>query len=224
MTRGTKGSLLVVKVGGSLLGWEGFPEALERQLSSLRDERIVVIVGGGRFVDFLRELDSLHRIGEKRSHRLALRALDVTARLTADLVPGLSVVTRTDGLAQVWARGRVPVLAPRGFVRGLDADSPEPLPERWDVTSDSIAARLAVVLHAHELRLLKSTAPDGITTRGEASRSGLVDPLFAAVSGPCPRVTVVNLREPSPVVHELAPDRSGRDDASDARSPSAGPL
>ena len=62
------------------------------------------------------------------------------------------------------------------------------------MTSDAIAARVAVVLAAIELVLLKSAPmPPGVDRR-EAARLGLVDPAFPEVSGPLDRVTYVNYR------------------------------
>jgi aspartokinase-like uncharacterized kinase len=199
----TKLKTIVLKVGGSLLDWPGFPEGFQTCLDALLPHRVVVIVGGGRAADFLRELDSLHGIGEKRAHGLALRALDLTAHLAAALVPSLTVVERPDELEATWKCGVTPVLTPRWFVETIDREATEPLEESWEVTTDSIAARLAVHLRADELRLLKSIGPDGTWSRTEASRSGLVDPAFPRVSRACPVVSVVNLRTDPLMSHTL---------------------
>lgn len=188
------GRTVVLKLGGSLLTWPGFPPRLRAYLDALTPDRPVLIVGGGKGADFIRELDSVHRIGEKRSHELAIRVLDVTARVAAVVVPGLRVVERPGGLAGVWEGGGVPVLAPRWLLENLDAGTPGALPERWDVTTDSIAARAAVLLGAGELRLIKSTGLGGVSSRSEAANRGLVDPYFPTAAAPLERVSVVNLR------------------------------
>ena len=194
---------VVVKVGGSLLGWEEFPARLRDYLDRLGSERIVIVVGGGRAADFIRELDSVHAIGEKRSHGLALRALDLTAHVVAALVPGLAVVERSDELPGAWECGVVPVLSPRWFVENVDRHSTAPLPESWAVTTDSIAARAAVYLGAGELRLLKSVGPGELSSRSEAADAGYVDPAFAEVSAPLGRLTIVNLRGNPPTTHHM---------------------
>jgi aspartokinase-like uncharacterized kinase len=194
---------VVIKVGGSLLGWKEFPARLTRYLEPLRSERLVLVVGGGRAADFVRALDSEHGIGEKRSHGLALRALDLTAEVLAALVPGLAVVERTDDLTRVRERGLIPVLAPRWFVENVDRVSREPLAESWAVSTDSIAARLAVSRGAVELRLVKSAAPLGLLNRRQAADAGFVDPAFPAVSAAIGRVSVVNLRDDPPTTHRL---------------------
>lgn len=196
---------IVVKVGGSLLGWPEFPARLRQHLDRSRHERLVLIVGGGRAADLIRELDVLHDLGESRSHALALRALDLTAHLVDSLVPGLSVVERTDELADVWRRGRVPLLAPRWFLETIDRNSTEPLPESWEITTDSIAAHVALHLGAEELRMLKSRGAGGLKSksRAEAAVAGLVDPEFPRASASCERVAIVNLRADPPTIDYL---------------------
>lgn len=186
---------LVVKLGGSLLDWPGFPGALSAALHSLGPTPVVLVVGGGKVADVVRTLDSALGIGELRSHGLALRALDLTAEVVAAVVPGLTVVESADQLAGVWSAGRTPVLAPRRFMEEVDRPSADPLPATWAVTTDSIAARLAGRLGAAGLLLLKSTAPGADQTLQDAADSGLVDPYFPAAARPIPWVRVRNLRE-----------------------------
>ena len=186
--------VVVVKVGGSLLDWPELPGRLSAYLESRRADRLVVIVGGGRFADALRALDALQGLGEARSHALALRVLDLTAHLLASLLPGLAAVDDLDDLPSAWSSGLVPVLAPRRF---LDADdrSPDPLPHAWTTTTDAIAARVAVRLEAEELALLKSVSLPNGCDRAEAARLGLVDPEFPWASKGVPVVTFLALRE-----------------------------
>ena len=68
------------------------------------------------------------------------------------------------------------------------------LPATWDVTSDTIAARIAEHLQARTLVLMKSmSAPVG-TTREAAARMGLVDPMLPRAARSIPgNVEVVNL-------------------------------
>ena len=187
-------SLVVVKVGGSLLDWPELPVRLSAYLEGRRGDRLVLVAGGGRFADVLRDLDGRHSVGEARSHALALNVLDLTARFLATLVAGLEVVEGTEDLADPWSRGAVPVLAPRRFVEADDR-SPDPLPHAWTTTSDSIAARLAVRIGAGELALLKSTSLPYRCDRAEAARLELVDSEFPRASGRLSVVTYCNLRE-----------------------------
>jgi aspartokinase-like uncharacterized kinase len=67
-----------------------------------------------------------------------------------------------------------------------------PLPHSWDVTSDSIAARVAAELQA-ELVLLKSTPPPSDDLPAAAA-SGYVDPYFPTAAAGLQSVRFVNLR------------------------------
>jgi aspartokinase-like uncharacterized kinase len=194
---------VVIKVGGSLLAWPGLPQALKRLLEAERDGRPVLVAGGGAMADVLRTLDSVHGIGENQAHALALRVLDVTAHVVAGLVPGLRLVLWPDDLRDVWQAGAVPVLAPRAFMETVDRREEGALPETWSTTSDSIAARIACLLGASRLMLLKSTAPAGPIGREEASRQGLVDPVFPRAARGLRSVVCVNLRALPPDTVEL---------------------
>ncbi|MBX6313928.1 MAG: uridylate kinase [Isosphaeraceae bacterium] len=186
---------VVLKVGGSLLDWPDLPRSLRRYLADRQRDRLVLIVGGGRAADWVRDLDRWHGLGEECSHELALRALDLTAYLLAALVPGLEVVTRLEEVAPAWATSLIPILAPRLVLEADDRKSVDPLPHTWEVTTDAIAARIAARLDADELVLLKSTPLPPGTDRAGAARLGLVDPAFGRASRTLRRVTYLNLRD-----------------------------
>jgi aspartokinase-like uncharacterized kinase len=183
----------VVKVGGSLLDWPRLPDRLRGLLTPREGTRPVLVAGGGGAADVVRRLDAAHGLGEEVSHALALGALDLTAQVLAALVPGLSVAVAAGALDPIWRQGRVPVLAPR-LLLDVDEGSPGALPHRWEVTTDSIAARVAVLLGASSLLLLKSAPlPEGCD-RSDAARLGLVDPAFEGASRGLPRVAYLDLR------------------------------
>ena len=173
-------SCVVIKVGGSLLGWPELPGRLAAFLARLRDqdptraEKHLLIAGGGEAVDVVRMMDRVHHLGETRAHWLAIRAMDFTAELLAAVVPGAMVVSRPEELSSARNLGMIPVLAPRRMLEEIDSRGLSPLLESWDVTSDSIAARIAIHLTARRLILLKSKAvPHGDHSRGSnAPRTG----------------------------------------------------
>jgi aspartokinase-like uncharacterized kinase len=83
------------------------------------------------------------------------------------------------------------VLDPIDFMDHVDGRVPgQRLPVGWHVTSDSIAARVADVVGASELVLLKSKLPDG----GESSE--FVDEYFETAAANLSRLRAVNLRDP----------------------------
>lgn len=196
------GEILVTKVGGSLLPWGAFPGRLRAYLDGWSSRSIVLVVGGGRAADFVRELDSHHGLGQIQSHGLALRSLDLTAHLLSALLNGLEVVDDPGRLGSVWAKGCIPVLAPRWFVDTIAGAPPDPLEASWDVTTDSIAARLADYLGGAELHLLKSVGVGDARSRRVLAERGIVDPAFPRESRRLGRVGLINLRADVP---ELVP-------------------
>ncbi len=183
---------IVAKVGGSLMDLPDLSGRVTEFVARRRGDRLVLIAGGGDAADFVRTMDRMHGLGEAKSHGLAIRSLDLTAHALAAIVPGLVVAETLAEMKACWAQGDVPVLAPR---RVLD-DDPDPLESSWDVTTDSIAARIARLIPADRLVLVKSTAAEPGMTREQAAERGLVDPRFARESRAIPRVTMINLRDP----------------------------
>ncbi len=108
--------VVVIKVGGSLLGWEGLASRLAGFLSGRAAERVLLIVGGGPAADWARDLDRLHGLGEERSHHLAIRAMDLSAHALAAFgdAAGLAftMIGRIEDLDAAWMSGRLPILAP----------------------------------------------------------------------------------------------------------------
>lgn len=197
---------LVVKVGGSLLDWPGLPDRLARVIAQ-HDRPTLLIAGGGAIVDAIRRLDAVHRLGEESSHWLAIRALDLTARLLAESGRVGPVVHSPRRSLARWKPGQAPVLAPDRFLR-RDDRRPGALPRSWAVTSDSIAARVAQRLDG-DLLLLKSTPwPEGQGI-DEAVRLGLVDPVFPTEAAELRAVWYRDLRDPDARDQPISPSGAG---------------
>ena len=77
-------------------------------------------------------------------------------------------------------------------LRSLDATDDDPLPCNWEVTSDSIAARVARELESCELILFKSVYREA-TELGALAAQGIVDSYFPQAADRVP-VRIVNLR------------------------------
>jgi aspartokinase-like uncharacterized kinase len=193
-----RGAVVVAKVGGSLLDWPDLPVRLRSWLETMSasGSRPVLLAGGGALADAVRWLDATHEIGPERAHWLAVRALDLAAHALAAIVPGVVVISGLDEIGPAHARGETPVFAPTRFLRDdEDQDDPDALPQDWTVTSDSIAARLASVLNADALVLLKSASPTPGLDRISAARAGLIDLAFPRASDGLETVLVLNLRD-----------------------------
>jgi aspartokinase-like uncharacterized kinase len=140
--------LTVVKVGGGL-GADALP-ALCTTLGELGERHpLLVVPGGAGFADAVREADRRFGLRATTSHRMAILGMEQFGWLLSELIPGAE---RRADLAPVRA-GRTTLLLPAG----LPLDE---LPSSWQVTSDSIAAWVAVRVGAGRLVLIKEV--DGL--------------------------------------------------------------
>ena len=146
--------MIVVKVGGSLYDHPRLGPGLRAFLDSL-GEPVLLVPGGGGFADAVRKLDALHQLGEEVSHRLALQAMNLAGNFLKSL--GISAT----------------------ILNAVEFESE--LPHSWNVTSDSIAARAAMVHRASRLILLKSIDIPLCTSWSEATERGWVDPHFPTI-------------------------------------------
>ena len=175
--------LRVVKLGGSLLDLPDLVERLPRWMAQQAPARHVVIVGGGPFADALRILQPRLGLDDVAAHWLAIRAMSLSAQ---------RVQTAMAAAGQTWPivhcidehePQSVLLLDVEKMLRQAKEDG---LPENWAVTSDSIAAWVAIRLQALELVLLKSHLADVAPP--------FVDAHFATLAHRSPPCRVVDFR------------------------------
>jgi aspartokinase-like uncharacterized kinase len=199
-------SLRIVKLGGSLLDLPGVAERLRTWLAAEPPAATLLVAGGGRLADAIRQAQRVHALDDAASHRLCLDVMGVTGALACELLGEATLVRRPDEIDRT-PPGRLQVVDVREFLIAAT----DPLPESWQVTSDSIAAHLAILLGAEELVLLKSTLPESESSELSASAAalaaqGMVDDYFpravnaflsgaARRAGRSARVRLVNLRD-----------------------------
>jgi len=213
------------KLGGSLLDLPDLGARIARVIESDSKSRPLIVVGGGRAADVIRDWDRIHRLGDERAHWLALRAMGLNESLVVELVTDAVLIASRNEAETAWNDGRIPIVRSEDFLRreeaaivlenrefavsrlpGASESSDEqmrraspiataPLPRTWDVTSDSIAAWIALRWPAERLVLLKSVdAPSGFAP-GNCAEDG-VDPFFSRVVAPGGlALEWVNLRE-----------------------------
>ena len=173
---------VVVKVGGSLFDMPDLGGRLRAWLDELSTPFVILVPGGGATVDQVRFWDQRYGLGEEKAHWLALRGLTFNAHLLASLLPMSRVIQHLDECPSLFVSGLTPILDAYPWAAG-DHRQAGCLPHSWDVTSDSLAARLAIQAEASHLVLLKSVNfPRGMDWTS-ASREGLVDPYFGRVLG-----------------------------------------
>lgn len=145
---------VAIKVGGAV---SSIPGALPRIGKAVAEAAgrfpLVVIPGGGPFADQVRNFTQQHPTSQTAAHWMAILGMDQYAFALAEQIPGARVVDDQLGVQTALAAGAIPVLAPSRWLRAADE-----LPHRWEVTSDSLSAYLAMLLGATRLVLIKPVA------------------------------------------------------------------
>ena len=141
--------MIVVKLGGSLIHRA---QELVREIndySITEGKQILIVPGGSVFADTVRKVDA----SQEAAHWMAVLAMEQYGYYLADGTD----VRLVHGLDNTGEGARI--LLPYTFLKQNDE-----LPHSWDVTSDTIAAWVALKLNA---RLIKATDVDGIYIDGE---------------------------------------------------------
>ena len=177
----------VIKVGGSLLDFPPTRERLRRWLAPPSQTRNILLAGGGQLVNRIRDWHRMGHIGEERAHWMSVECMSLTAHLLQRWL-GAPLILHPDQLdsnpapnvvvdVQLWLRNEVD------------------MPVGWSLTSDSIAAGLAVQLDASELILLKSrTVFPGTNSVQSLIEDGTVDGQFGRYSQKLKSIGLVNFR------------------------------
>ncbi len=192
-------NLIVFKIGGSLLDLPNLPDALAEALDQRPGCAPLFIVGGGATADIVREWDAVHKLGDERAHGLALRAMALNELLLLDVWPALRHVRSRMQLEAACIVGKIPLLCTVCAVPALESKSGGKLPRTWRLTSDSIAAWVALHWQAAELVLLKSVPLPHNCTLHRAAELNLVDCCFSEWAAQLPRVGWTNLRAPEAI-------------------------
>jgi len=149
----------VIKVGGSLAE---DPERLRDLCANLSDfakkHTIVVMPGGGRFADVVRDFDQRFNLSSGIAHRMAILGMDQFGLLLSQIIPNSCATYLLDDARQLSETGVAPI-----FLASRLIFKEDPLENSWDVTSDSIAAYVASRLQAAKVLLV--TDVDGIFTK-----------------------------------------------------------
>ena len=177
---------IIIKAGGSLQKGKHLADIC-RKLGILGGKyRTIIIPGGGRFADKVRDCDPDFNLDQDTSHWMAILAMDQFGYLLSSLIPGSICTEDIDEAKEYSGKYHPAVLLPYRLIKDKD-----PLPHSWDVTSDSIAAWIAGYLNSKKLLLIKSMdhSADSYPYRDfenpvdiEAlENSGIVDPMFCRI-------------------------------------------
>ena len=180
-------SLIVAKVGGSLFDLPDLRHRLDRWIKSVNPCRILLVPGGGQVVEAIRALHLVHQLTEEQSHWLAIRGMSVNAHFLSDL---LGWPTQTNPREVITNA----VLDPLPFFVADDQEARR-LPHSWEITSDSLAFRVAEIAQAKYV-LLKSAPSPRVPDWKLLAEQGFIDPYFPTlVFNRNVDVELVNLRD-----------------------------
>jgi 5-(aminomethyl)-3-furanmethanol phosphate kinase len=197
--------VIVFKIGGSLLTLPRLAELVRKLIADHRPGEVLFVVGGGDAADAVRTWDEVHQLGERTSHALALKSLDLTRELLRQLVPELRPVRSRSQLAQAEREGVPAVLCVDCFLKSTLRGEAGGIEQSWRVTSDSIAAWVAGMLPSSKLVLLKSVpVPQGMSLAA-AAEAGLVDEAFPQMAAPLPTIGWLNGRAGEWVLEDWTP-------------------
>ncbi len=185
----------VVKVGGSLLDLSDLPQRLHNWLAKQTPAHHVLVAGGGVLVEQIRLWHQRIPIGDEAAHWMCVDLMTVTAHLLHDWLPEIPLIEDDRLLCQRIGERGCTIFGPADWMRHSEPSLPgQKLPANWEVTSDAIAGRLAIVLQADGLVLLKSTLPEATANLQQLADQGYLDPQLAALGPELPPTQFVNLR------------------------------
>jgi aspartokinase-like uncharacterized kinase len=188
----------VVKVGCSLFERPNLIRDLRQWLATQSPALHILVTGAGPLADSIKTWQPRFGASDAQSHWLCIDLLSITAKILQQGMPEFPLLTHFADLqfAIVAAREaeqpKTLVFDVQPFLCDIEPTvQPEPLPHSWDVSSDSIAARLAEVINADELVLLKARpCPEEQVDFAALSADHYVDQYFPSIA---PRVRKIRL-------------------------------
>jgi aspartokinase-like uncharacterized kinase len=193
----------VVKVGGSLFDLPDLPERIQRWFATQPPAHNVLLAGGGQLAKQIRTWNLMTSFDDATAHWMCVDLLSVTAQLLKTRLPDLGLIDDERVLRDRMGTPGATIFSPAMWLREREPKAAgRRLPWNWDVTSDSIAGRLAAVLPADELVLLKSSPPrDTADGLWDLTAAGYVDQFLPKLAAELPPVRTIDLR--SPVMSEF---------------------
>ena len=160
----------VVKIGGSLQESDCLSEWLNC-LVEYGAGRVVIVPGGGKYADTVRQDQLAHGFDDVKAHKLALLAMEQYAQQLNSIVPGLQCVSDLDSINSCLRNNQVPVWLPYKMIEGE-----KEVPASWEAGSDALAIWLAKQLNSHSVILVKSVKlPEHFSSVTELAGLGLID-------------------------------------------------
>ncbi|WP_404355615.1 uridylate kinase [Methylotuvimicrobium sp. KM1] len=167
-----KTGLRVIKFGGSLERGGALKSCLDKAAAFYR-EGSVWVPGGGDFAEQVRQAQQRWRFDDITAHEMALLAMQQMALLMHSMHRDCVLAGSSTDIVRQLDLGKPVIWSPD--VNELNQAG---VPASWDVTSDSLAAWLAVRLDADELILIKSAEVSQTADVNNLAELGFVDWAF----------------------------------------------
>jgi aspartokinase-like uncharacterized kinase len=163
----------VVKLGGSTASKAVLGEWIAALAGSALP--LVIVPGGGRFADQVRDAQESMGFSDKAAHAMAILAMDQFGHVILDRHDRFVRAQSLQEMELALRGGKIPVWLPSA----LAIPAPD-VRASWDITSDALAAWLAGKLGADALLLVKQTqAFSSADDVASLAARGIVDAGFA---------------------------------------------
>ncbi len=164
--------MIVLKLGGSLLAKPVLIQYLQLAQQKGRGQ-LVIVPGGGVFADQVRITQKQWQYDDQTAHCMAILAMQQMALLFYGLCADLLIVDKVAEIPLALQQHNVVVWSP--LSAELDVAG---IPASWEVTSDSLAAWLAIQLSASRLILVKSAHIQAGATLDQLTTLDVIDQTF----------------------------------------------
>ena len=132
----------------------GSPELalwLDKIVSKSKQSNYLIVPGGGKFADSIRNLQKTYQFDDVAAHQMAMLAMCQYAHYLLDINPDLIIVNSNNAITENLNKQQPLLWLPNDLISGqVKVES------SWDMTSDSISLWLATQLNAEKLTLVKS--------------------------------------------------------------------
>ncbi|MDF1582649.1 MAG: uridylate kinase [Methyloprofundus sp.] len=161
--------MIILKLGGSLLSSQILPQWLHLAVKEGKG-KVVIVPGGGVFADQVRSTQKTWQYDDQTAHYMAILAMQQMALLFKGLCSDLCLVNQVEAIRPALYQKKTVVWSPLA----IELDDPN-IKASWDVTSDTLAAWLAVQLSADQLILVKSAQLPENATLEQLSEKNIID-------------------------------------------------
>lgn len=163
-------SVWVVKIGGSLAQLPSLSSWLEALCVAAHHRAVAVVTGGGIFAKSFRTMEEHHALSAQQSHGLAILGTELYGAMLLRLAPTMKVVKTLPQFQKAFAQKKPALWQPYDM-----CSNNRHIPSAWEITSDSLAAYLAKILHAQCLIFIKARPAKQSLCLGELQKEQLLD-------------------------------------------------